>query len=313
MATEVNVRICGDPSPERTPLRALSILVEVVEQHLEQPLTLNGFRVRSPGVLRPVHRDRAQFGREDLVASLTAWDTPELALGTTATIVRRGSDRTTGATTDLTVTLRFDSLGGRCWGRTGDWLVDGDLVVSAVPANAYRLPTTLDGVAVERPAVLENLTHAGAILAAVIGELRPHSVKVGTDAGEPFPFNANGAYYASPHELLKDAELLGNLFRQGHQVLDLPPLGTVSGDLSDVVFHAWRDRAEARRVQDALAVAVRSGHQPTEAAVVRLLDSGRFPVRTLAGGFAVAGGPFPLNAFLDEFYLALLTGGRQPG
>ncbi len=308
MTTEVDVRFCTVPSAQRRPLSALAGLVGVVADESGDALRIDGFRVFDAESIRPIHDVRDGLAAGEVLAALEPWDTPDhrISIRSELAVATASAD---GVPTDpLLVPVWIESRGGLRRGRTGDWWTDGDAGVALGSVTPFVYAEAEDGSLVDRPDVRVNVARLQSLVRAAIGALRPTVARVHTDSGEPFPFNAHLAYFASPDGARRDVDLIRTLFTTGHAVLELPPLGLVVGDLRAFVFHEWRTPERRADLQRELAEAVASSPSgPSDDAVRHTLASWSAPQRTDGAGMIVSAGEALLNGFVDRFYLAMLA------
>lgn len=309
MTTELEARLCTNPDPDRRPLRALLELVDLLRSTGFGDLNFRGFRVFTEGELAPVFQQRDRLGSDDLLTALERWDSPTASLSTRTAIIRYKIDSGSDSMRESLVAAWIGSSGGRYPGRGGDWWVDGDARLSITSATPYIFPSSPAGDVLESADVRENVNILRKMLSAAIRSLKPVGLKVYTDAGEFFPFNAHFAYFAQSEEMLRDVSLMRRLWSVGHPVLQLPPLGEVEGDAADFLFHLWRNPDERHRLQRAFGASVGTRREVQKEDVMRVGTAGDFILDPIDSGFMVSSGRFPLNSFLDRFYLHILGEG----
>jgi hypothetical protein len=309
MSIDVDVRFCTSPSTERLPLPALAALVGVVADEVGDAWHADSFRVFDAETIRPVHEVRDGLGRGELLAALADWNTPDhrISIRSELAVDREPADGR--ATEHLLIPVWIESRGGIRQGRTGDWWTDGDAGVSLGSVTPFVYAEGEDGSLVERPDVRANVDRLQGLVRAAIGVLRPQVARVHTESGEPFPFNAHLAYFATTYGAKRDVELVRRLFTTGQPVLELPPLGLVSGHLRSFVFHEWRSSERRADLQRDLSDAVASSSSgPDDDAVRRAVRRWSAPPQPGVDGVTVSAGEALLNGFVDGFYLDLLAG-----
>jgi hypothetical protein len=308
MSTEVEVRFCTSPAADRHPLPALAGLVGVVADESGDGLRIEGFRVFDAETIQPIHDVRDGLAAGEVLAAIEPWDTPDHRISIRSELAVATASASGVPTEPLLVPVWIESRGGLRRGRTGDWWTDGDAGVSLGSVTPFVYAEAEDGSLVDRPDVRLNVARLQSLVRAAIGALRPEVARVQTDSGEPFPFNAHLAYFASPDAARRDVDLIRTLFTDGQRVLELPPLGLVGGDLRAFVFHEWRTSERRADLQRELAEAVASSPSgPSDEAVERALADWSAPQRPKAAGTIVSAGEALLNGFVDRFYLAMLA------
>jgi hypothetical protein len=151
----------------------------------------------STPTIRPVHEVRDGLGRGELLAALADGDTPDhrISIRSELAVDREPADGR--GTEQLLMPVWIESRGGMRRGRTGDWWTDGDAGVSLGSVTPFVYAEAGDGSLVERPDVRANVDRLRGLVRAAIGVLRPQVARVHTESGEPFPFNAHLAYFAT--------------------------------------------------------------------------------------------------------------------
>lgn len=313
MSTTADMRICTDPSADRLPLTSFAAIVDALRTLLGEEIDFYGFRVFEGGALAPVHRVRDRIGADDLLSRLRRWDTPAKSISARLMIPRYEEDQHAPELRKSNVAAWIRSSGGRHAGRTGDWWIDGDLHLVVDPVTPYLFPSSPDGKVLDRVDVRENVNLYVDLILAVVETLRPPALKVFTDAGEPFPFNAHLAYYADTSGVTQDAQLIRSLFMDGHPALELPPLGDIDGDLARFAFHLWRHRDQQKNLQQSLAWAsgVRTASPGATDPGVR--GSARLTPRAVGPGFVLYDHQSIFNSFVDSFYLRAIVDDAASG
>jgi len=301
MSTEVDGRLCTDPSADRCPLPGLLGLLEAVRASTGAEPTLDGYRVTVQGRMTPVASSREPMTARDLAARLGEWDSPAFGLSTRTVLrVRRATAGDTGrADVPEQAVLRVGSVGGEHAVRTGDWWLDGNAFFSVDPVTPYVFAVD-DLGRVDDDAIASNVSDLTRFVRAVISTLRPESVKVYTDAGELLPFNAHMAYWNGAEAFDRDIATIVHVFTEGLPILELPPLTRADAATGEFAFHLWRTREQRHHVQTALAQAVAS--RDTSAAITLPPGVGTDVDGVLAADAA------PFNSFLDAVYVRAMQG-----
>lgn len=298
MGTEVVIRFRTDRGADRLPLTALASLLRGL------PTPFKGFKIFGDNSLLPIHQTDDTLGVTELLAAAEKWNSPEYVIET-RTIVNCYRREPDGSSSIAPVRVWIKCLGGGCLGRTGSWLLEGDAEISVGSAVPYVFPVDADGTVLLQDYIKHNVDDLLALLRTAIETLRPIGVKVYTDAGEFYPFNAHFAYFATPEGVLEDISLMRSLFTEGHSVLQFPPLADLHGDEADLVFHFWRDKIRQNRLRDDLGgKLIQEPHATTDDVIATVALATRWDVKTT--GFFISGSPYPLNSFLDTFYMAIL-------
>lgn len=158
--------------------------------------------------------------------------------------------------------------------------------------------------------VEENLDMLTGLFFRLVEALNPWSMKVFTDEGLYLPVNAHLAYYRDVAGVLKDIELMAEVWERGLPRHHIGPILHHRADDIKRSFHSWRSPSQQEKLWQSLGTLLpqRIGLSPDT--VRNVLATGRFDTYTMPAGFAVLEYPDFLNAFLDRFYLAVLAAAR---
>lgn len=307
MATEITARIYFDSEP--APAKLFARLVDVVSAWADGD-AWQGLRVSSSAQREPIHRDDSSLDPNALVAAAARFDEPSQELSSQISyrcwrFRDRSADRGSSlawleAWGDEYARVRGEDA-RRVWGSAAFTIADCGPYCAVVPAEDAAATAVNERVE-------DNLERLTSLIFRISEALEPAAIKVFTDQGAYLPFNAHLAYYASEARALEDVRLLAEVWQRGLPRHQIPPLKEID-DGRSIAFHWWRNEESRRRLMAALGDRIHRCAEITTDDIRRTLANGRFDNYSMPRGFTLLDFPHFLNAFIDRFFLELLSGG----
>jgi hypothetical protein len=165
--------------------------------------------------------------------------------------------------------------------------------ISRSPTARPRSPDVVN-------AVYENLEALTEMMFCFIQALSPTAAKIFFNGSFPLPHNAHLAYYRDAQAVIDDVALISDVWRHG-----LPwkqePLDEKS------FFDERRAPEERQRLRSEFQRFFDRGVLPTEAAVERLLASGRIDFHRMPVGWTILEYPDSMTHFVDRFFTELFA------
>lgn len=196
-------------------------------------------------------------------------------------------------------------------GEPGAGTIDalGGEVVLALPDTAPFCATTeSDGRPNEHPfneLVRTNLERVQGVLFEVIEALEPRALRVFSEPSVPLAWNAHWAWWKNAAACLDDVNQSLDVWRSGKESWGLLPPIEDPDAAEAACRHTWRSEEGILDLAGSLGRWASSDSTIGEDHVQALLDSNRFDMYELEGGFAILEHPYFMNATLDRFCLEL--------
>jgi hypothetical protein len=155
--------------------------------------------------------------------------------------------------------------------------------------------------------IQENLDSLLQLLQIFISDLHPLQWLAFSDDGSTYlPIHAHAGWFATQHQLLQVANIFMDILKRGDARNGIPPIASLSvPSLRDYLNSMLPKDRSMELFQRMKAIAAMQA-SANEGGLQRLLDSKKFDYFDYQSGLILLDFPFFLNAFLDEFFLALL-------
>jgi hypothetical protein len=202
------------------------------------------------------------------------------------------------------------------WGRDyarrhgRDYRIEGDAALSIQKVGPYCVllnSTDLPSVQEVNHKVEENLEKLTDLLFSIIDGIKPNSMKVFVDEADYLPFNAHMAYYRDEDLIIKDIELIDEVYQKGMPSYRIKPLKVIDPAGGETALHPWRNEQARRTLQQRLAASLPKLPGVTKESIRHVISSGEFDNYTMPIGVTILEYPDFMNALLDRFYLAVLN------
>ncbi|MCB9766427.1 MAG: hypothetical protein H6739_42025 [Alphaproteobacteria bacterium] len=299
MATELELRIWCDAELAARPAALLGRLVQAVDAWPQADGPWQGLKVKDPG-LRTVRSVPDAADTAALERALAVADEGPVRLSTGRAFK---AWRFQGTPPQLGhLRLGLDAW-HPAWAPARDRRVEGDAVVWIPTAGPYVALLGDEADPAVNARVEENLDALTQLIFGVIQATDAVRLAVHTDAGVSHPLNAHAVWVRQKSDMLQDVAFVRQLATDGLPAYQVPALSQADPD-AELPLHGWRPGARRR----ALSEALRSAGAPGPKALDRALGSGRFDFFDRGEGVFVLEYPHMLNAFMDDFYLAVMEG-----